>query len=97
MAFVQIASYPDAEPDELAEAHRCWNEATEGVAAPFRRLLLADRDQPGHVVELVLYESFEDAMHNAMLPATEAILGRTPSGEARTVRMLHLDVVEGEL
>jgi hypothetical protein len=97
MSFVQIASYETSTPEELDEARRCWLEATEGVRAPHRRLLLKDRDVDGRFVEVTLYDSFEDAMHNAMLPATEALLGTVERGAESEVRVTRLDVVVSEL
>lgn len=97
MAFVQIASYTSTSPDVLAAARRDWLEATEGVAASHRRLLLADREVPGRYVELVIYRSYEDAMHNAMLPATEALLRNAARDAERGVTVEHLDLLEGEL
>lgn len=97
MAFVQIVSYTTADPEELAEAQRQWREATDGVAAPHRRLLFEDRERPEHYVELFVYESYEDAMHNALLPATKAILGHAVADAERGVEVLSLNLVDGAL
>lgn len=97
MAFVQIASYETSSPEELDEARRSWLDATEGVRAPHRRLLLRDRDVEGRFVEFVLYDSYEDAMHNAMLPATEVLLGSAAREAERAANVAHLDVIDGEL
>jgi hypothetical protein len=97
MAFVQIASYTTTQPEELAAARNRWLEATDGVAAAHRRLLLKDRDVEGRFVELVVYASYEDAMHNAMLPATEALLGHAVHDVGRGVHIANLDVIDGEL
>src|SRR5579872_4511920 len=96
MAFVQIVSYSTASPDALAEAHRVWREATDGVSAPYRRLLLRDREDPERFVEVVFYGSYEDAAHNAFLPATAAILGHAAADAERGVTVRHLDVVTDE-
>jgi hypothetical protein len=97
MAFVQIASYTTTQPEELAAARRRWLEATDGVAAAHRRLVLKDRDVEGRYVEFVIYASYEDAMHNAMLPATAALLGHAVHDVGHGVHVAHLDVIEGEL
>lgn len=95
--FVQIASYTSSTPEVLERARREWLEATEGIAAAHQRLLLADREMPGRYVEFVLYRSYEDAMHNAMLPATEALLAHAAADAEHGVTIEHLDVVDGEL
>jgi hypothetical protein len=97
MAFVQIASYETSSPEELDDARQCWLEATEGVRAPHRRLLLKDRDVDGRFVEVTLYDSFEDAMHNAMLPATEVLLAHAARDAEREVHVTRLDVIANEL
>jgi hypothetical protein len=97
MAFVQIASYTTTQPEELAAARTRWLEATDGIAAAHRRFLLKDRDVEGRFVEFVVYESYEDAMHNAMLPATEALLGHAVHDVGHGVSVSNLDVVDGEL
>lgn len=95
--FVQIASYTMSEPEVLRAARREWLEATEGVAAAHRWMLLEDRDVPGRYVELAIYRSYEDAMHNAMLPATEALLGHAAHDVERGVSVSHLELLDGEL
>ena len=95
--FVQIASYTSSNPEMLESARREWLDATEGVAATHRRLLLRDRETPGRYVELAVYRSYEDAMHNAMLPATAVLLGHAAHDAERGVTVEHLDVVDGEL
>jgi hypothetical protein len=97
MAFVQIASYETSSPEELDEARRSWLDATDGVRAPHRRLLLKDRDVAGRFVEVTLYDSIEDAMHNAMLPATEVLLGGAAHETEREVHVAHLDVIVSDL
>jgi hypothetical protein len=97
MAFVQIASYETSTPEELDDARREWLEATEGVRAPHRRLLLRDRDVEGRFVEVILYDSIEDAMHNAMLPATEVLLTGAARNSEREVLITRLDVIASEL
>lgn len=95
--FVQIASYTMSEPEVLRAARREWLEATDGVAAAHRWMLLEDRDVPGRYVELAIYRSYEDAMHNAMLPATEALLGHAAHDVERGVSVSRLELLDGEL
>ncbi len=95
--FVQIASYTMSDPEVIRAARRDWLDATEGVAAAHRWLLLEDRDEPGRYVELAIYRSYEDAMHNAMLPATAALLTHAAHDVERGVTVHHLELVEGDL
>ena len=77
MAYVQIRSYATSRREEFDAVESEWLEDTEGVRTVRRRILLEDRDVPGRYVELSFFDSYEDLMHNSMLPATSTIAGRT--------------------
>jgi hypothetical protein len=70
MAFIQIMTYTTSRRDELDAAKRQWVEDTDEVSRVRRRLLLRDRERQDHYVEVVFFDSYEDAMHNSRLPAT---------------------------
>ena len=70
MAFVQIMSYTTTKRDEMDAATRRWVTDTESVSRVRRRLLLRERGTDDRFVEVVFFDSYEDAMHNSTLPAT---------------------------
>jgi len=73
MAFVQIMSYTTTKRDEMEAALVQWLEDTRDVRRARKRLLLRDRSAANRYVEIVFFDSYEDAMHNSKLPATEAL------------------------
>jgi len=73
MAFIQIMSYTTTRRDEMDAALEQWLEDTRDVRRSRKRLLLKDRDAPDRYVEVVFFDSYEDAMHNSTLPATAAM------------------------
>jgi hypothetical protein len=73
MAFVQIMSYTTSKRAEMDAAVQRWLEDTQDVRRSRRRLLLRDRDDQQRYVEIVFFDSYEDAMHNSNLPATGAL------------------------
>jgi hypothetical protein len=73
MAFVQIMSYTTSQRAEMDAALQQWLEDTRDVRRARRRLLLKDRSEAHRYVEVVFFDSYEDAMHNSNLPATGAL------------------------
>ncbi|HEV3212084.1 MAG TPA: hypothetical protein VGZ03_01675 [Acidimicrobiales bacterium] len=73
MPFVQIMSYTTTNRAEMDAALQQWQEDTRDVRRARRRLLLQDRDAADRYVEVVFFDSYEDAMHNSNLPATAAL------------------------
>jgi hypothetical protein len=82
---------------EMDAALQRWLEDTEDVRTARKRLLLKDRDAEDSYTEVVFFNSYEDAMHNSTLPATN-VLSR--EFERLTVDGFHFrnfDVVADEL
>jgi hypothetical protein len=73
MAFVQVMTYTTTKRAEMDAALDQWLEDTRDVRRARKRLLLKDRGAPNRYVEVVFFDSFEDAMHNSHLPATGAL------------------------
>ena len=96
MAFVQILTYSTTKRAEIDAAIEQWKDDTEDVRRSRRRLLLADRDVPDRYVEVVLFDSVEDAMHNSGLPAT-TVLSRVFEACAEDLTFQNLDLVSSEL
>ena len=73
MAFVQIMTYSTTKREEVDAALQRWLDDTEDVRRARTRILLKDRDAADRYVEVVFFDSYEDAMHNSTLPATGAL------------------------
>lgn len=93
MGFVQIIEFRTSQPDELKALGDQWLAATEGKRTMQRELVCADRDDPGHYVEIVEFESYEAAMRNSELPETTEIAGKMAALCDGPMRFLNLDVV----
>jgi hypothetical protein len=73
-----------------------WLEDTEDVRRARRRVLLRDRAETDRYVEVVFFDSYEDAMHNSSLPATTALSARFVA-LAEEFTFTDLDVVTEEM
>ncbi|MEV0904854.1 hypothetical protein [Streptomyces hokutonensis] len=71
MKFVQIV---DFETDRFDEMRALAEEADKRMAGrdggPTHRLVLRDRNKPGHVLVVIEFDSYEDAMRNSNDPGT---------------------------
>jgi hypothetical protein len=76
MAFVQIIECTTSRPEELQRLADEWAQATEGRSRARRGVLTADRDHPGRYVDIVFFDSFEEAMANSQLPETQDFAAR---------------------
>ena len=70
MAFVQTIEFSTTRIDEMRQLLEEFKAATEGKRAVVRALLCADRDQPDRYVNIVEFESYEEAMRNSEMPET---------------------------
>lgn len=73
MTFVQIIECRTDRIDELNGLMDRWAEKTEGRRTVDHALVGTDRSDPRHVVEIVEFPSYEDAMRNSNLPETDRI------------------------
>lgn len=71
MAFAQIVECDASDVEDIKRIEREWEEATEGERTARRVLLCQDRDRPGHLFEMVFFDSYDSAMANSQLPQTE--------------------------
>jgi quinol monooxygenase YgiN len=70
--FVQIIEIQTSRIDEieaLVESMRARREA-QGGPTPQRATLTADRDRPGHYLNVIEFDSHESAMENSRRPDT---------------------------
>ncbi|MEU6350512.1 hypothetical protein ABZ896_14435 [Streptomyces sp. NPDC047072] len=71
MKFVQIV---DFETDRFEEMRQFAEETDQRLAGrsggPTRRLVLRDRNKPGHCLVVIEFDSYEEAMRNSNDPET---------------------------
>lgn len=70
MAFAQIIECEASDVDDIKRIARDWEESTEGTRTARRVVLCQDRDRPGHLFEMVFFDSYDSAMANNELPQT---------------------------
>jgi chaperone required for assembly of F1-ATPase len=73
MAFIQVITYRTDRREEMDALVERWLEDTEDVRRARKRLLLKDRRDKDSYMEVVFFDSYEDAMHNSELPATRLL------------------------
>jgi hypothetical protein len=73
MAFIQIMEFRTDRLDEVEAAVSRWADATEGRRTVRRSLLLRDRADQDHFLNVVFFDSYESAMENSGLPETDTL------------------------
>lgn len=71
MGFVQIISFKTSQFDEVKKVGEEWEAAAAGESTARRRVLCQDRDNPGSYVNIVFFDSYDDAMKNSNNPVTQ--------------------------
>jgi hypothetical protein len=94
MAFVQIIEFRTSQPDEMRKVADEWEKATEGKRKAGRRVVCQDRDHPGRYFNIVFFNSYEEAMQNSSLPATEAFSKKMMGFAEGPPTFYNLDVVD---
>ncbi|MEU6235244.1 ester cyclase [Kitasatospora sp. NPDC047058] len=73
MAFVQIIDCKTDRVDDLNRLMDTWAEQTRGKRTAGHAVVATDRANAKHVVEIVEFPSYEEAMRNSSLPETDRI------------------------
>lgn len=94
MAFVQIIQFKSSKVDEMRKLGDAY-EAEIGSDNKARRAIITeDRDHRGTYLQMVFFDSYEDAMANSNHPATQKIaegMQKLANGEPM---FYNLDVIE---
>jgi hypothetical protein len=94
MGFVQIIEFRTSKFDEMQQVGNEWEAAAGGDSTARRRVLCRDRDDPGRYVNVVFFDSYEDAMKNSSLPVTQEFSQRMMQLADGPPIFSNLDVVE---
>lgn len=73
MSFVQIIDCRTRRPDELNLLMDRWLERSQGRRTATHSMVGQDRADPEHVIEIVEFPSYADAVRNAELPETDEV------------------------
>jgi hypothetical protein len=94
MAFVQIFEYRTSQAAEMQAVADEWEAATDGKRKTSRRVLCQDRDTPGRYVNIIFFDSYEEAMENSALPETDTFSKKMMSFADGPPTFYNLDVVD---
>lgn len=97
MTFVQLIDCKTRDFDRLNRLMDDWVEATQGKRTATHSIVGRDRSDSTHIVEIVEFPSYEDAMKNSGLPETDRIFREMVAACEETPSFTDLDVVRDEL
>lgn len=94
MNFVQHVWFKSSKEAEVLELFAEW-ERVESIGNP-SVWLLKDRDNPGTYLASVVFDSYEEAMKNNDLPATQEMAARLAALCDDPPRFANYDLLSGE-
>lgn len=96
MTFVQIIDCKTDARDEMNRLMDTWVEQTRGKRTATHSIVGQDRADTGHIVEIVEFPSYDDAMRNSDLPETARVYEQLRGLCDEPPRFTDLDVVRDE-
>ncbi|MFE0511596.1 hypothetical protein [Streptomyces sp. NPDC058964] len=95
MKFVQIIDFETDRIDEMRALSEDVDKRFAGrESSPARRLVLADRNQPGRYLAVIEFDSHEEAMRNSADPATSEFAEQMAALCTRPPSFTDCDVVD---
>ncbi len=91
MPFIQVMEF-EMNPSEAAASLKSYASEGKGVSFARRGIVCADRNRPGTVVQLIFFDSVEDAERNNELELTQRAAAEF-SAKVGEVRFIDLDVI----
>lgn len=96
MTFVQLIDCKTSRFDEMNRLLDTWVEQTKGKRTATHNIIGKDRSDASHLIEIVEFPSYEDAMRNSKLPETNRIFRDMVELCDETPTFTDLDVVRDE-
>jgi hypothetical protein len=96
MAFVQIIKFETSKFDEMKSIGDEWEAAIGGDRKAVRRVLCKDRDSDNTYLNIVFFDSYEEAMENSNHPMTQEFSGRMMAVAEGPPTFFNLDVVDDQ-
>jgi len=94
MSFVQVIEFRTKDKDEMQKIGDELLQQRGPDWTARRAVICEDRDDPGHIVQVVFFDSYESAMQNSNLPLTQQLNERmTPLMEGPP-KFYNLEVIE---
>ena len=94
MAFVQIIEFRTSKIDEMNQVGSEWESAAGSDRKATRRVLCKDRDNEGRFLNIVFFDSYEEAMENSGLPVTKEFSRKMMALADGEPTFYNLDVIE---
>lgn len=94
MGFVQIIEFKTSKIDDMRKIGEEWETAAAADSKARRRVMCEDRDNPGRYVNIVFFDSHEEAMENSNLPVTQEYSQKMMALADGPPTFYNLDVVE---
>ena len=94
MGFVQIIQFRTSKIDEMRAAADEYGDKTAGENKARRVLVCANRDKPGEYLNIVFFDSYEEAMENSNHPATQELSATMMSLGEGPPTFYNLDLVD---
>ncbi|MET8680840.1 ester cyclase [Streptomyces sp. NPDC004647] len=96
MTFVQIIDCKTSKIDDMNRLMDTWVEQTKGKRTATHSIVARDRSDSSHLVEIVEFPSYEEAMKNSNLPETDRIFQEMVALCDEMPAFTDLDVVRDE-
>src|SRR4051794_6511606 len=96
MTFVQLIECRTSRLDDMNRLMDDWVEQTKGRRTASHAVVGKDRSDPSHIIELVEFTSYEEAMRNSNLPETDRIFRELVALSDEMPIFTDLDVVRDE-
>ena len=94
MGFVQIIEFRTSKFDDMQRVGTEWEAAVGADSKARRRVLCKDRDSDDRYFNVVFFDSYEEAMENSDLPATQEFSQKMMALAEGEPTFYNLDVVE---
>jgi hypothetical protein len=96
MAFVQIIKFETSKFDELKSLGDEWEAAIAGDRKAVRRVLCKDRDSANGYLNIVFFDSYEEAMENSQHPVTQEFAAKMMALADSEATFYNLDVISDD-
>ena len=94
MAFVQIIDFRTSKYDEMEKLGSEWEAAAGDDSKARRRVMCKDRDSNDRYLNIVFFDSYEDAMENSQHPVTQEFSQKMMALADGAPTFYNLDVVD---
>jgi quinol monooxygenase YgiN len=94
MAFVQIIDLKTTRLDEIQRLDKEWEAAAGSDNKARRYVLCRDRDNADRYINIVFFDSYEEAMQNSDHPTTQEFAAKLSALTDGEPSFRNLDVIE---